>query len=192
MSPTGEIVDIWTMADIGLTRAEIDSVYYGLGWGEGYFGTWCGDYFCLGQAHDTEDEVTLLHIPTGQKEMMTVSDWETLVQDTYASHLETEELAWKLPPGDYSETVFLWDKYTDNAEPVMISAKQYETGGANDLFFLYDGTPLTEFTRKSGTWYYSVYPIGGLIEVLDLNTASYYDLKTMDCVFRTYLGYYAD
>lgn len=32
----------------------------------------------------------------------------------------------------------------------------------------------------------------GLIEVLDLNTASYYDLETMDCVFETYLGYEAD
>ena len=37
-SPTGEIISIWTMAGLGLPQKEIDEVYSGLMWGEGYFG----------------------------------------------------------------------------------------------------------------------------------------------------------
>ena len=61
-------------------------------------------------------------------------------------------------------------------------------------YYRADGTPLEELTAKDdGTkWYAQTGLVGGLIEVLDLNTASYYDLDTMECVFRTYLGYEAD
>ena len=58
-------------------------------------------------------------------------------------------------------------------------------------YYRQDGTPLPELTQ-GGKWYQRVNVVGGLIEVLDLNTATYYDLETMECVFCTYLGYEGD
>jgi hypothetical protein len=193
MSPTGEIIKIWTMAGLGFTQEEIDSIFYGLQWGEGRFGEWYDGYFCLGWSNDTHKEVTLIHIPSGQKETMDFSAWDTLAQASIASQSGMEDnLTADLPPGNYDEINFLWDNFSDDDNPALISASQHDSGNYYDVFFLYDGTPLPEFTRRSGRWYYTVRPVGGLIEVLDLNTASYYDLKTMDCVFRTYLGYESD
>jgi hypothetical protein len=192
MSPAGEIINIWTMAELGLSQEEIDSIFSGLMWGEGYFGAWYGDSFCLGYASGTTEEVFLLNLSTGKKEVVTISAWETFGQATTANQSGIDDLIWNLPQGDYSETTLLWDSFSDNDKPAMISALQNNEGGTFKLFFLYDGTPLPELTKNYWIWYYSVRPVGGLIEVLDLNTASYYDLKTMDCVFRTYLGYDAD
>jgi hypothetical protein len=192
MSPSGEIISIWTMEGIGLSQEEVDSIFSGLMSGEGYFGGWCGDYFALCYANGSFEEVALLHIPTGQKEIMTISAWNTIAEASYASQPGMEDLILNLPLGDYSETTFLWDRFSDNDIPAMISVLQNSEGDTFRLFFLYDGTPLPELTKSFWIWYYSARPVGGLIEVLDINTASYYDLKTMDCVFRTYLGYYTD
>ena len=193
MSPTGEIMSIWTMAGLGLSQKEIDEIHSGLMWGEGYFGQWFGDYFCLGFTDDTNKEISMIHLPTGQKETMTQDAvWEILTQEPDGNEPGTEDWKANLPPGDYYEFTYLWDIFSDDVAPALISVSQREEGGAHDLFFLRDGTPLPQFTRRSELWYYNVRPVGGLIEVLDLNTASYYDIKTMDCVFRTYLGYDAD
>jgi len=192
MSPTGEILNTWTMVELDLTREIIDWIFHGLVWGEGYFGLWYGDYFCLGFADDVCEEVCLLHLPTGQTETMTITTLEAFSQASDADQPGMEDLTANLPSGNYAEINYLWDNFSDDDTPALVTVSQYEADGACDLFFLYDGTPLPEFTRKSGIWYYSVRPVGGLVEVLDLNTASYYDLKTMECVFRTYLGYYSE
>ena len=193
MSPTGEILNTWTMAEIGLTQGEIDAINIGLEWGEGYFGDWFGDYFTLGFTDDTNEEVSLLHLPTGQKETIdSAALWENLAQTLEVYQPDIEDFAENLPPGDYAEVNCLWDSFSKADTPALLAVSEYGADGGKQLFFLCDGTPLTEFTRKSGLWYYALRPVGGLLEVLDLNTASYYDLKTMDCVFRTYLGYDAD
>ena len=190
MSPTGEILYTWTMAEMELTQWELDSIYDGLEWGEGYFGSWFGDYFTLGVTDETNEEVSVLHLPTGQKETMDIEAlWDAMAQD---AEPDTEDFTENLPPGDYDEINCLWDSFSNDDVPALLSVSNYKADGRASLFFLYDGTPLTEFERKYRTWYYSVTPVGGLIEVLDLNTASYYDLETMDCVFRTYLGYDTD
>ena len=180
------------MTELGLSQEEIDSIFSGLMWGEGWFGEWYGDYFGLCYANDSFEEVSLLHLPTGKKETVAISELNTVTQAADASQPESEDWAANLPPGDYDEINCLWDSFSDDDIPALLSVSQYEADGGKRLFFLHDGTPLPEFTRKSELWYYSVRPVGGLIEVLDLNTASYYDIKTMDCVFRTYLGYDAD
>ena len=193
MSPTGEILNNWSMAELGLAREEIDWIFHGLQWGEGWFGLWYDDYFCLGFSDETHEEVSLLHLPMGQKATMACSDLlEILVKIYDASQPDMDDFTANLPAGISSEITYMWDSFSDDGTPALITVPQYEAGGAYDLFFLYDGTPLPELTGRSGTWYYRVRPVGGLIEVLDLNTASYYNLKTMDCVFRTYLGYIAD
>ena len=55
-----------------------------------------------------------------------------------------------------------------------------------------DGTPLPELTQRGFRWYRQVGIAGGLIEVLDLNMAAYYDLETLEQVFLVYLNYEGD
>ena len=193
MSPTGEIINVWTMEQLGLTQEEIKSIHFSLAWGEGWFGEWYGDYFCLGVTDDTCEEVYLINLSMGRKETMTASAWEALIQALIERRPDIEEVPPNLPPGDYGNIAYLWDDFSDDDTPGLVSVMRNEADGARELFFLYDGTPIPELIRKKpGRWYYSIQPVGGLIEVVDLNTTSYYEPRTMDCVFRTYLGYYAD
>ena len=57
-----------------------------------------------------------------------------------------------------------------------------------------DGTPLPELTYMyDGSGYpFKVFLEGGIAELLETNCASYYDLETMRCIFRTPLRYIAD
>jgi len=192
MSPTGEIIKIWTMKQLGLTQGEIDSIFYSLEWGEGLCGLWYDDYFCVGYADETYDVLSVIRLSTGKRITMDRDDfWDAMIQASDDEQPDMEDFAANLPPGEY-EIDYLWDNFLNYDIPIMISAKKYTADGGYVLFFLCDGTPLPELTRKPEIWYYSVRPVGGLIEVLDLNTASYYDLITMECVFRIYLGYDAD
>ena len=194
MSPTGEILSTWTDTELGLTEEEIGSIIDGLEWGEGYFGLWFGDYFCLGFTSDVNEEVSLIHLPTGQKEIMARDAWDTIIQDSIAYEASMEEFSDSLtglPPGDYYEINFMWDGFSDADVPALISARQYEADGT-EWVLLNGDIQLAEAAIGSRIWYYSARPVGGVIEVLDLDTASYYDIKTMNCVFRTYLGFEAD
>ena len=57
-------------------------------------------------------------------------------------------------------------------------------------FFRADGSPVAEADGLDPeAWYCRVDLVGGLLEVLDRNTASYYDPETGTCVFRTSLGF---
>jgi hypothetical protein len=194
MSPTGEILSTWTDTELGLTEEEIGSIIVGLEWGEGYFGLWFGDYFCLGFTSDVNEEVSLIHLPTGQKEIMARDAWDTIIQDSIAYEASMEEFSDSLtglPPGDYYEINFMWDGFSDADVPALISARQYEADGTERVLLNGD-IQLAEAAIGSRIWYYSARPVGGVIEVLDLDSASYYDIRTMDCVFRTYLGFEAD
>jgi len=193
MSPAGEILGIWTMADLMLTEGELYSMHLGLRWGEGSFGQWCGDYFCLGSTDETDEEVSLIHLPTGQKEIMARAAWTRMVRSSANEIQSGIEQSPFFPMSDeYIEAICLWDSFSDSEAPTLISALQRDAGSGHREYFLYDGTPLPQFATKPGIWYDTASPVGGLIEVLDLNVASYYDIKTMDCVFRTYLGYDTD
>ena len=59
-------------------------------------------------------------------------------------------------------------------------------------YYRADGTPLPQLTHYGDNWYDAVTLAGGLIGEIGLNTASYYDLDTLVCVFRTTLGYESD
>ena len=193
MSPAGVILRSWTMASLRLTQEEMNSINMGLEWGDGWFGMWYGDYFCLGFTDEANNDVSVIRLSTGRKVIMDRNDfWDALIQASDDDQSDMEDFAANLPPGDYSEINYLWDNISDDSMPALIAASQYDAGGMLDLFFLIDGTPLPELTRRTGSWYYSVRPVGGFIEVLDLKTASYYDIVTMDCAFRIYLGYDAD
>ena len=100
---------------------------------------------------------------------------------------------------DYEKPVYA----VENANPVvdealgsdapgLLSVYDADENGVVLRYYRDDGTPIESLTMHGEKWYRQAALRGGLIEVLDLNTASYYDLETMDCVFETYLGYEAD
>ena len=56
--------------------------------------------------------------------------------------------------------------------------------------YAYHGRPSAMFGLYLDGGYAQVRLVGRMLEVLEENWASYYDLDTMACVFRTSLGYY--
>lgn len=190
MSPTGKIIKYWSMTKLGLTREEVGMLFGDLYWGDGWGGHWYGDYLVISAINDYT-EMDLLHLPTGRRMLMPRDEWDTYTMAEYVPLEEPsqEELSALLPPAVTRPIEFLWNEFSDDGLPGLLSTFQH---GEDVQVFLPDGTPLPSLSRSPGTWYYQVRPVGGLIEVLDLNTASYYDMNTMECVFRTYLGYEAE
>ena len=76
----------------------------------------------------------------------------------------------------------------------LLNAGHFEENGGTTCYYLTDGTPLPQWTatKHNQEWYHQVSMVGGLLEVLDHDWASYYRIKDMKCVFRTPLGYGGD
>ena len=72
----------------------------------------------------------------------------------------------------------------------LLAAGHFEEDGGTTCYYRTDGTPLPQWTatRHNQEWYRQVNLVGGLLEVLDHDWASYYRLEDMECVFRTSLG----
>ena len=103
------------------------------------------------------------------------------------------------PGEDYIEPTYAIEnanRFDDEAlgsdAPGLLSVYDADENGVVLRYYRDDGTPIESLTMHGEKWYRQVALRGGLIEVLDLNTAAYYDLETMNCVFETYLGYEAD
>jgi hypothetical protein len=76
--------------------------------------------------------------------------------------------------------------------PYLLRSYQWGSQPSEENFYRADGTALPQFTHYGGRWYQRISLVGGLIEQLELNTATYYDLETLEPVFRTTLNYEAD
>ena len=181
MSPAGEIKDYWSMSEIGLDQEQRDSLFSDLFWHEGWGGQWYGEYLTIAD-HNNYTEIDLFHLPTRQRITMPLEEWDTYTAEIRIEQNTPQSTDPVLPEG------FMWDGFTANGLPGLVLTGQY---GEYLQVFLPDGTPLP-FRSRPAVWYYQIQPVGGLIEVLDLNTASYYDPVTMECIFRTYLGYDGD
>ena len=103
------------------------------------------------------------------------------------------------PGEDYIEPTYAIEnanRFDDEAlgsdAPGLLSVYDADENGVVLRYYRDDGTPIENLTMHGEKWYRQVALRGGLIEVLDLNTAAYYDLETMNCVFEIYLGYEAD
>ena len=104
-----------------------------------------------------------------------------------------------MPSEDYVEPTYAIEnanRFDDEAfgsdAPGLLFVYDVNENGAVVRYYYDDGTPIESLTHNETTWYQQIALRGGLIEVLDINTAAYYDLETMDLVFETYLGYEAD
>ena len=97
-----------------------------------------------------------------------------------------------LPPRDHASVSWMRDALGDGG---LLAVTDYSGESIIITYYRPDGTPvplpmLDGWQDTMGTrWYRQAGLVGGLIELLDWNTASYYDLDTGECVFRTYLGY---
>lgn len=107
--------------------------------------------------------------------------------------LTGEEL---LPPGEDKSIYALPDRLLGDDAPGLVVLTVREGDTHKTFCYTMDGQPITWLDNwEDGTgryWYRSLNVVGGLIEVVDLNVASYYDIDTRECVFRTYLGFEGD
>ena len=184
MDSTGEIEGIWTAEEMGISQEEFDSMRSDVSWGEGYGGQRQGDYVAVGWQEDSDyTHLKCFNLSTGEVEILTQEAW--LALEGVWTPTEEEPLA--VPGAERIRDALLGDQ-----APGLLQLRDYQEDGVTRTYYREDGTPLPELTLQGDKWYQQVDLVGGLIEVLDWNTASYYDLETLDCVFRTYLGYEGD
>ena len=184
MSTTGEILNRWSAAQLRLTESEFNSLL-----GDSYYeggAQWAGDYLHIGSSIDGEN-LELIHLPTTSRVKMNYREWFDYVDSQYPSP-EHEPPTPSLPEEQFGMVEFIRDLFTDDGLPGLFTTSQY---GLFVDIYLPDGTHIPELSGAAA-WYYRIQPVGGLIEVLDLNNASYYKPDTMECVFRTYFGYELD
>ena len=184
MEVDGSISQTLTRAEMGISEGEWESIRFALYWGDGVGGRRGGDLLCIDWVRDdTYENVVCYDLVAHERTEL-----------TYEMFLERAGLG-----GDYEEPTYpvenawpLHDKARGDGAPYLLYAEEYGETGVAVRYYRMDGTPLPELTQTGGNWYQRISVVGGLMEVLELNTASYYDLDTMECVFRTYLGYEAD
>ena len=184
MEVDGSISQTLTRGEMGISEEEWESIRSTLYWGDGVGGRRGGDLLCIDWVRDdTYENVVCYDLVAHERTEL-----------TYEMFLERAGLG-----GDYEEPTYpvenawpLHDKARGDGAPYLLYAEEYGETGVTVRYYRMDGTPLPELTQSGGNWYQRISLVGGLMEVLELNTASYYDLDTMECVFRTYLGYEAD
>lgn len=182
MSADGEVQRVWTVEEMGISQNEFDSMLSNIAWGEGWSGSWLGGYMALDWVPESEGDVRCFDLATG--EIRVFSDDELLAMSGYPDWQE-ETLA--VPNAQR-----LTDSILGPDAPGLLALFDYSEEETVITYYREDGTPLPELTRRGGLWYQQTAVAGGLIEILDLNTASYYDLETLEPVFRTYLNYEQD
>ena len=181
----GKVTQKRSYQEMGLSDGDVENMISSLMWGGDPSGHRSGDRIAINWVEDdTYENIRYYDLSTG----------------------ETGEMAWDefdaldgMPSEDYVEPTYAIEnanRFDDEAlgsdAPGLLSVYDADENGVVLRYYRDDGTPIESLTMHGEKWYRQVALRGGLIEVLDLNTASYYDLETMDCVFETYLGYEAD
>ncbi len=162
------------LVDLGITQEEFNSLVSGVNEG-GIGGEWYGKYVSLSYDSDG-DNVVLYNRETLERETMPAMEWFDAIYDES-----------KLPalPGD---SQYLADEILgEDAEPLVLT--EHYSAPQSREYSRADGTPLPELTLAGFNWYEDVRLLDGIVELTTLNYATYYDMQTMNVVFRTYLGY---
>ena len=181
----GNVTQKISYQEMGLSDEDVENMIDSLMWGGDPSGHRSGDRLSIGWVNDnTYRNIRYYDLSTG----------------------ETGEMAWDAfdaldgaPNGDYVEPTYavadayrMTDEALGSGAPGLLFVQDYSEDGLTVYYYRDDGTPLESLTLRSERWYQQIALRGGLVERRDLNTASYYDLETMNCVFETYLGYEAD
>lgn len=177
----GKVQRVWTVDEMGISQNEFDSMLSNIAWGEGWSGSWLGDYMALDWVPESED-IRCFNLVTGETQVFSIEEW-----DSMADYPDWQE---EIPAVPNAQR--LTDSFLGPDAPGLLVLYDYSEDEALITYYREDGTPLPELTRHADRWYQQTAVVGGLIEVLDLNTAAYYDLETLEPVFRTYLNYEQD
>ena len=179
MTPEGGIPTVLPREQLGLTEEQFEGMIQDtLFWG-GWAGEWHGHYIALGQ-----DRHGLFYdLETGETVALSDEEW-----------LRMDEVLWDVPEPVIENAWHLFDRLLGDDAPYLLElvVPSTETEPYHYEYYYADGTPIPALTRVEPEWYETVRLVGGLIEVLEADTASYYDLETLDCVFRTHLNYEPD
>lgn len=180
MAPDGEIQRVWTVEETGFSQEAFDSMLNSISWGEGWSGSRTENYMAIDWVENGEyNRVLCFDLVTG--ELCEIPD-----EEFYAGYPEGED-----HPSPIPDAYFQQDSLLGSGAPGLLVKSDYSENGVTAAYFREDGTPLPQLTPDD-LWYCQVNLIDGLVEVLDWNMASYYDLETWECVFRTYLNYEGD
>ena len=185
MSPQGEIQRVWTAAEMGITQEVFDGMLSNITWHEGFAGERQGDLLCLGwnPGDDTYTQLLCFDLSSGAVEVIPADTW----------YEGQESGGWMVERESVDEDTWrLQDKWQGAAAPGLLERMVRGEDGITYVYSLEDGTALPQFSREDSKWYQRVSVVDGFIEVLDRNTASYYDIETLECNFRTYLGFEGD
>ena len=181
----GKVTQKLSYQEMGISDEDVENMISSLMWGGDPSGHRSGDRLSIGWVNDDSyQNIRYYDLSTG----------------------ETGEMAWDAfdaldgaPGEDYIEPTYAIEnanRFDDEAlgsdAPGLLSVYDADENGVVLRYYRDDGTPIESLTMHGEKWYRLVALRGGLIEVLDLNTAAYYDLETMNCVFEIYLGYEAD
>lgn len=181
----GNVTQKISYQEMGLSDEEAGRMISGIMWGYDTVGSRRGERIATAWTdEDNNQNIRYYDLSTGERGEMTWDAFYDLEEDN---------------TDDYEKPVYA----VENANPVvdealgsdapgLLSVYDADENGVVLRYYRDDGTPIESLTMHGEKWYRQAALRGGLIEVLDLNTAAYYDLETMDCVFETYLGYEAD
>ena len=178
MSPAGEIQDRWTVEELGFSREQYDMwLSYNAGWVCN-----CHDSILCVAMDENGENLSCVDLKTGER--------LTMALETF---LSLDDSVWPVIPEPAVEGAErLLDEWLGEAAPGLLRHTEYggEAVASHTVtYYREDGTPLPQLTQFAPGWYDRVSVVGGCIEVLELQTASYYDLETMACLFRTGLHY---
>ena len=181
----GNVTQKISYQEMGLSDEEAGRMISGIMWGYDTVGSRRGERIATAWTdEDNNQNIRYYDLSTGERGEMTWDAFYDLEEDN---------------TDDYEKPVYA----VENANPVvdealgsdapgLLSVYDADEHGVVLRYYREDGTPIESLTMYGEKWYQQAALRGGLVERLDLNTASYYDLETMDCVFETYLGYEAD
>ena len=182
---SGKLTQRLSYREMGLSDGEVGHMIYCLRWGEGVGGIRRGDRIAI----DWTDEDTAQNIRYYDLSSRKIGEmaWEEFDLQDGGSYIDSGNTAYAVENAER-----LADEALGSDAPGLLCTQDYGENGLTVRYYRDDGTPIESLTMHGEKWYQQVALRGGLIEVLDINTAAYYDLETMDLVFETYLGYEAD
>lgn len=182
---SGKLTQRLSYREMGLSDGEVGHMISCLRWGEGVGGIRRGDRIAI----DWTDEDTAQNIRYYDLSSRKIGEmaWEEFDLQDGGSYIDSGNTAYAVENAER-----LADEALGSDAPGLLCTQDYGENGLTVRYYRDDGTPIESLTMHGEKWYQQIALRGGLVERLDLNTASYYDLETMDCVFETYLGYEAD
>ena len=182
---SGKLTQRLSYREMGLSDGEVGHMISCLRWGEGVGGIRRGDRIAI----DWTDEDTAQNIRYYDLSSRKIGEmaWEEFDLQDGGSYIDSGNTAYAVENAER-----LADEALGSDAPGLLCTQDYGENGLTVRYYRDDGTPIESLTMHGEKWYQQVALRGGLIEVLDINTAAYYDLETMDLVFETYLGYEAD